>query len=265
MSDGGFARRRRLASTRQEHADGGLAGLHKMNFEGQVIVVTGAAGNLGRAVASELAGRGATLFCVDFAPEGLAALEGSLPGARLVVMAGLNLTKIEDAQKMAAAARDRFGRIDGLVNTIGAFRMAAVGADALKDWDFLMDVNPRAALATSAAVAPVMAAQNYGRIVHIAAAAGHRGAPGLAVYSAAKAAVMRIVEALADEHRNTGLTANCVLPGTIDTPQNRAAMPDADTQSWTPPADIAKTIAFLVSRAAGAVTGAAIPATQRIR
>ncbi|MDE2361519.1 MAG: SDR family NAD(P)-dependent oxidoreductase [Hyphomicrobiales bacterium] len=236
-----------------------------MDFRDRAIVVTGAAGNLGRAVATELAGRGAALVCVDFAAAGLAALEEALPGAKIASIAGLDLTKIEDAQQMAARAREKFGRIDGLVNTIGGFRMAPVGAEALKDWDFLVNLNARAVLATSAAVLPAMVERDYGRIVHIAAGAGHRGAAQLAVYSAAKAAVMRIVESIAEEHRDTGITANCILPGTIDTPQNRAAMPDADTKSWTPPGDIAKAIAFLLSHEAGAITGAAIPVTQRIR
>ena len=165
---------------------------------------------------------------------------------------------------MAAATLERFSRIDSLVNTIGGFRMAPVGPDALKDGDFLMDVNGRAALATTAAVLPPMAVRKYGRIVHIAAGAGPRGGPGLAVYAAAKAAVMRITESLAVEHRAHGIVANCILPGTIDTPQNRAAMPDADANAWVMPANIASVIALLVSKEAGAITGAAIPVTQRV-
>ena len=85
----------------------------------------------------------------------------------------------------------------------------------------------------------------------------------MSVYSAAKAAVMRITESLAEELSADGVTANCILPGTIDTPQNRAAMPDADMSRWVPPSDIARVIAFLISDAAGAVTGAAIPVTRR--
>lgn len=235
-----------------------------MDLRDQVVIVTGAAGNLGAAVVAELGRRKARIICVDASRERLAALEKAADGPQLAMLDGLDLTRLDDAAKMTAAALDRFGRIDALVNTIGGFRMAPVGAEALKDWDFLMDVNARAALATTAAVIPAMLARNYGRIVHVAAGAGHRGAPNLAVYSAAKSAVMRITESIAEEHREHGITANCILPGTIDTPQNRAAMPDADASVWVTPANIAAVIAFLLSQEAGAVTGASIPVTRRV-
>ena len=103
-----------------------------------------------------------------------------------------------------------------------------MAADALSGFDTLLSLNAKATLVTSAAVLPAMIARKRGRIVHIAAAAGKRGTAGLAAYSASKAAVMRIVESIAAEHRADGITANSILPGTIDTPQNRAAMPDAD-------------------------------------
>ena len=234
-----------------------------MAMDNRVVIVTGAGGNLGAAVATELNRRGASLVCVDYAAKALEALETSLsPAAGLLTLSGLDLTKLEDAQKMVAAALDKFGRVDALVNTVGGFRMAPV-VDALDDWDFLMNINARAALATSAAVAPAMRERKFGRIVHIAAGAGNRGGAEMSVYSAAKAAVMRITESLAEELSADGVTANCILPGTIDTPQNRAAMPDADTSRWVPPSDIARVIAFLISDAAGAVTGAAIPVTRR--
>ena len=234
-----------------------------MTVQERVVIVTGAGGNLGAAVSAELNRQGASLVCVDYAAKALEALEKSLsPASGLLTLSGLDLTKLEDAQKMVAAALDKFGRVDALVNTVGGFRMAPV-VDALDDWDFLMNINARAALATSAAVAPVMKQRGFGRIVHIAAGAGNKGGAEMSVYSAAKAAVMRIAESLAEELSGDGVTVNCILPGTIDTPQNRAAMPDADTSRWVPPSDIAKVIAFLISDAAGAVTGAAIPVTRR--
>ncbi|MCO5086426.1 MAG: SDR family oxidoreductase [Methylobacteriaceae bacterium] len=234
-----------------------------MTVEQRVVIVTGAGGNLGAAVAAEMNRQGASLVCVDYAATSLEALEKSLsPASGLLALSGLDLTRHEDAQKMVAATLDKFGRVDALVNTVGGFRMAPV-VDALDDWDFLMNINARAALATSAAVAPVMKQRGFGRIVHIAAGAGNKGGAEMSVYSAAKAAVMRITESLAEELSADGVTVNCILPGTIDTPQNRAAMPDADTSRWVPPSDIAKVIAFLISDMAGAVTGAAIPVTRR--
>ena len=90
-----------------------------------------------------------------------------------------------------------------------------------------MDVNARGALATIAAVIPAMLERNRGRIIHVTASAGHKGAARMGVYSGTKAAVLRIVESLAEEYRDTGITANCVLPGTIDTPRNRTRIPEA--------------------------------------
>lgn len=235
-----------------------------MRPDGSCIIITGAAGNLGTAVAVELAARGAKIVCADRSADGLSMLGARLPQpAECLLIPGLDLTKFEDAATIAKAALDRFGSLDGLVNTLGGFKTGTVALDALSGFDMLVSLNAKAALVTSAAVLPAMIARKRGRIVHIAAAAGNRGSAGLAAYSASKAAVMRIVESIADEHRADGITANSVLPSTIDTPQNRAAMPNADFASWVSPAAIARVIAFLVSDDAAAVTGAAIPVTGR--
>jgi NAD(P)-dependent dehydrogenase (short-subunit alcohol dehydrogenase family) len=108
-------------------------------------------------------------------------------------------------------------------------------------------------------VVPVMVAQGAGRIIYVAARAGLEGGKNMAAYSAAKSALIRLTESLAAELRGTGVTVNCVLPSTIDTPQNRAAMPKADPARWVKPEAIADVILFLASDAARAVHGAAIP------
>ncbi len=231
-----------------------------MQFDKKCFIVTGAAGNLGAAISVELAARGACLVLVDRVEPPLAALVKTLPDASSVLtLAGVDLTKPDEAARMATAAVEKFGGIDGLVNTVGGFRMGRAVEDALAGWDFLMDINARATLVASAAVLPSMIARKHGRIVHIAAAGGLKGSAGLAVYSAAKSAVMRIVESLAEEHRADGVTVNCILPVTIDTPQNRAAMPGTDTSGWVKPAAIARAIMALLSDDAGAITGASIP------
>lgn len=235
-----------------------------MRLDGRCIIVTGAAGNLGAAVAVELAGRGARLVCTDRSADGLAALAARLPQpAECLELPGLDLSKFDDAAAMTNAAVARFGGVDGLVNTVGGFATGRVAVDALSRFDFLLDLNAKTALVTSAAVLPAMIARRRGRIVHIAAVAGHSGTAGMAAYSASKAAVMRIVESIAAEHRADGITANSILPSTIDTPQNRAAMPNADFSAWVSPAAIARVIAFLLTDDAAAVTGAAIPVTGR--
>ncbi len=227
------------------------------NFAGQVVLVTGAHGNVGAAVVKELGARGASLVCGDAAP-----LSQQCPD-NMVAIGGLDLSDPKDVGHLVAAGQERFGRIDALVNTIGGFRAAHVTNAALSDWDFLFSINARIALVVSAAVIPAMAARGYGRIVHVSAGAGLRAAGGTAVYSAAKASVIRIVEAIAEEQSDHGIVCNCILPSTIDTPQNRTAMPDADHGAWVTPSSIAKVAAFLASVDAGGVTGAAVPVVRR--
>jgi NAD(P)-dependent dehydrogenase (short-subunit alcohol dehydrogenase family) len=233
-----------------------------LDFTGQAIIVTGAGGNLGAAVAETLAGLGADLALADLREEPLRALAGRIGGDPLLI-AGADVRTQEGAARIVEACQTRFGRVDGLANTVGTFRMTNVADGAADDWTFLMDLNALSALRLSQAVLPAMTAQGYGRIVHVAAGAGAKSFAGASVYSASKAAVMRITEAISEESKAAGVTANCVLPGTIDTPQNRADMPDADPSTWLQPAQIAAVMAFLLSRAASGVSGAAVPVTGR--
>ena len=140
-------------------------------------------------------------------------------------------------------------------------RIGKAGANGDLSGDAMLTGNARTALAISAAVLPAMQAARQGRIVHVAALAGQKASAGMAAYAASKAALLRLTEAIAEEYRKDGITANCVLPGVIDTPPNRAAMPKADTSTWVAPEAIARLIAFLLSAEGGVVTGGAIPAT----
>jgi NAD(P)-dependent dehydrogenase (short-subunit alcohol dehydrogenase family) len=108
-----------------------------------------------------------------------------------------------------------------------------------------------------------MLAQGSGRIVSIAARAGLAGKAKMAPYIVSKSAVIRLTESMADELKEAGITVNCVLPGTIDTPQNRAAMPDADFRKWVTPEALAAVMLFLASEGAQAITGAAVPVYGR--
>lgn len=230
-----------------------------IDFTGQVVIIAGAGGNLGAAIARRLSALNADLVLADMRPEPLEALAAALPRPA-VVAAGHDLRIAEGCARLAETALSRFGRIDGLANTVGTFKMAPVAEGAAADWAFLMELNALSALRLSEAVLPAMVAQGYGRIVHTAAGAALKSFAGASVYAASKAAVMRLTEAIAEEHKAHGVRANCVLPGTIDTPQNRAAMPDADASRWVKPEAIADVFAFLLSRAAEAVNCAGVPA-----
>jgi NAD(P)-dependent dehydrogenase (short-subunit alcohol dehydrogenase family) len=218
-------------------------------------VLTGAAGNLGRAVASAFAQAGDNLVLLDLKP-------GALPdGERQLYIA----TDLLDAQSVRAAvdkAVQRFNRIDVLCNIAGAFRMgSAVHETSDKDWNFLLDVNARTVLNTARAVVPAMLKAGGGKIVNIGAYAAQRGVAAMGAYVASKSAVIRLTETMAAELREKNINVNCVLPTIIDTPENRVAMPGADPRRWVAPQDLAAVIVFLASDAARAIHGAALPVT----
>ena len=128
----------------------------------------------------------------------------------------------------------------------------------------MFDANVRSMLNMSRAVVPVMLTQQSGAIVNVSAYAAQKGVAGMGAYCASKAMVLRLSEAMAAELRDANIRVNCVMPTTLDTPANRADMPDADAAKWVAPADLAETIVVLASNEANAVQGAALPVTGRL-
>jgi NAD(P)-dependent dehydrogenase (short-subunit alcohol dehydrogenase family) len=126
----------------------------------------------------------------------------------------------------------------------------------------MLTANLRTTVAAVQAVLPRLPPEG-GRIVTVGARPGVTGAKGLSAYSASKAAVLRLTESLSEELKHSGTTVNCVLPSTIDTPDNREAMPQADFTRWVPADHIAEVVAFLLSDSARSVTGALIPVYGR--
>lgn len=231
------------------------------DFSGRVVMVTGAAGNLGQAVARAFQNAGAHLVLVDRAADRLPGLYPALADSPDHFLATLvDLTDAGAVLAMVTEAVRRLGRVDVLVNAAGGYRGGQpVHETTPETWNLLMDLNVRTVLHTVQAVVPHMLAQGSGKIVNVAAGAALKGRARNGAYSAAKSAVLRLTESMAAELKGKGINVNCVLPGTIDTPQNRAAMPKADFSKWTPPEAIADVILFLASDAARAVHGAAIP------
>ena len=226
-----------------------------MEFANQTVIVTGASGNLGDAVARAFAARDANVVLVA---RHVAALAGVRAERQLAVAA--DLMRQPDAERVATETRARFGRIDVLCNAAGGFRMGApVHETTDETWNFLLDLNVLTMLNMVRAVVPRMLAQGGGRIVNVAANAGLRGTANTGAYCAAKSAVIRLTESMAAELRERSVNVNCVLPTILDTPENRAAMPKADPSRWVRPDDLAQTIVFLASPGARAIHGAAIP------
>ena len=231
-----------------------------MDFKNRTVVVTGAAGNLGRAVAETFGQRGANLVLVDLKLDALQKVFGA--GTPKQLLAPTNLLEQAQVDAMAQKAIGQFQRIDVLANLAGGFRMGEpVHATSDATWNFLLDLNARTLLHAVRAVVPRMLAQGGGKIVNVGAFSAQKGAAQMGAYVAAKSAVIRLTETLSAELREKNINVNCVLPTIIDTPENRSAMPDADPARWVAPADLANVIAFLASDAARAVHGAALPVT----
>ncbi len=218
--------------------------------EGRMVIVTGASGALGSAVAAVLAEHGAHVVGVDRAENW---------GDPAVDFAGIDLADEEACRRAIDAAVARSGPLYGVVNIAGGFDMATLAEGGAAIWDRMYRINLRTALCSCGAALPHFAGR--GRIVNIGAGAAAKAGAAMGAYAASKSGVARLTESLAEELRDVGVTVNAVLPTIIDTPANRAAMPGADFSKWTPPVAIARVIAFLLSDAASAVTGALIPVT----
>jgi NAD(P)-dependent dehydrogenase (short-subunit alcohol dehydrogenase family) len=226
----------------------------------KVAIVTGAAGNLGRAAAAAFAAQGARLALVDLDAEALEAARQELPAQSEAAAFPADLIKPASVAEMAERVSAHFGRIDILANIAGGFTMGPpVHETEDRDWEFMLDLNARTAFNTCRAVVPHMLSGGGGRIVNVSARAATEGKAHMAPYCVSKAAVITLTESLAAEHKDDGINVNCILPGTVDTPQNRAAMPGQDFAKWVPPAALADVILFLASDAARCVTGAAVP------
>jgi NAD(P)-dependent dehydrogenase (short-subunit alcohol dehydrogenase family) len=229
-----------------------------MNEGKQTVMVTGACGNLGRAVATLFSGSGARLVLVDLDRERLQAIYGDENAQQMLAPA--NLLVQDEVMAIARAAHAQFGGIDVLCNIAGGFRMGpAVHETSDRDWDSLLDLNARTVLHSVRAVVPHMLEAGRGKIINVAANSALKGMARMGAYCASKDVVIRITEAMAAELRDSNINVNCVLPSIIDTPENRAAMPDANVKRWVAPEALAEVIAFLASDGARAINGAAIP------
>ncbi|MFC6140538.1 SDR family NAD(P)-dependent oxidoreductase [Paraburkholderia silvatlantica] len=232
-------------------------------MNGKVVAVTGGFGNLGLVTALLLAERGARVALIGRgAAPAAAALPGALAGA--LCMGGVDLVDANAAQTAFSTLQGKLGGLDALVNVAGAFRWETIGDGDARTWDLMFDLNVKTALNASKAALPHLVQSGAGRVVNIGAGAGLKAGLGMGAYSASKAGVARLTEALSEELKDKGVTVNAILPSIIDTPQNRADMPDADFTRWVQPREIATVIAFLLGADAQAITGALIPVNGRV-
>ena len=226
-------------------------------MNGKVVIVTGASGALGKVVAQAALARGARVAGVDHATSNVADTSDHIE------LGGVDLSVAAQARLAIEEVVARLRRLDVLINIAGAFSFETIAEGHPKTWQRLHAINVLTALNASRAAIPHLRGSPAGRIVNIGAIGALQATTGMGPYAASKAAVHRLTEALAAELKGK-VTVNAVLPSTIDTPANRAAMPDADFSKWVTAEELASVILFLAGDAASGVTGALIPVSGRV-
>jgi NAD(P)-dependent dehydrogenase (short-subunit alcohol dehydrogenase family) len=225
-----------------------------MDLHGRVILITGAKGGLGTFVTNSFLEAGSRVFGVS-----RSIADSDFPHRNFSAVAA-ELSDGDRARQVVEDVVGRAGRIDGLVHLVGAFaggRSVAETDDATLDK--MLDLNLRSAFHVTRAILPIMRAQGAGRIVGIGSKAAAEPAALAGVYGASKAALVSLIRTIARENADVHVSANVVLPGTMDTPANRAADPNADYSKWVHPCQVAKLLVHLASDQASQVSGAVIP------
>jgi NAD(P)-dependent dehydrogenase (short-subunit alcohol dehydrogenase family) len=232
-----------------------------MTFEHQVIMITGAAGNLGQALVEGLQGSGARLALFDHRQNRLSETYPQLEtGDRILFVNQVDVTDEDAIGGSVDRVLDHFGRVDVLINAAGGYSGGqALDETSIETWDRMIDLNARSVFLVSRAVLPGMRDQGGGVIVNIGARPGLKGRKNATAYSASKGAVLRLTESISAEVHRDGIRVNAVIPGTIDTPENREAMPDANHERWVKPSAVADVILFLASDQASEISGASVP------
>jgi NAD(P)-dependent dehydrogenase (short-subunit alcohol dehydrogenase family) len=224
---------------------------------GRVAVVTGGTGALGQAVTLRLLADGAIVavpYAVEAERERLIQRVAAADRQRLIVQS----VDVIDVKAMTAFAESVVaarGKIDVLVAGVGGFAGGSLVETELETWQRMLDLNLTSVFSVTRAVVPAMIRARYGRVVVVASRAVVPPAGGFIAYTVAKAGAIAFTQALSHEMLPHGITVNAVLPSTMDTPANRAAMPDSDRKGWVPVEAVADAIAVLVREASGHITG----------
>ena len=229
----------------------------------RVAVITGGFGALGQVVAAAAIEHGFNVAVLGHTAEPSADLAKRL-GPNALFLGGVDLADEAAATKAVGEVMSRFGRIDALLNIAGGFRWIKIEDSRSADLEFLFRMNVQTTVNAVRAALPALKASPSARIVNVGALAAEKATAGMGPYSASKAAVLRLTEALAEELKDAGVTVNAVMPSIIDTAQNRADMPKADFSRWVAPTDLAEVMLFLASEKARAVTGALIAVRGRV-
>lgn len=220
----------------------------------QVVLITGATGGLGTFVTAAFLEAGAQVVGAARQIDDTAFRHPRFEGIPA------DLSRPHNAERLVNETVLKFRRVDALIHVAGGFAGGTPIHETSEEvWDSMLEVNLRSVVNILRAAIPQMRAQGQGRIVAIGSRAGVEPAAGISAYSASKAALVSLLKTAAIENRGLGITANVILPGTIDTPSNRRGDPNGDRSKWVSPQKLAALAVFLASDDAAEITGAAIP------
>lgn len=231
-----------------------------MRFAGKVAIVSGGTGGLGRSVSLALLSEGAKVVVTFRQQEEFEQLKNMAGVGRSLEGYTADVTDPAQVSRLVDQVVSASGRLDALVNTVGAYAGGVPLWDVDPDlFDRMLALNLKSGYILARAVVPVMLQKKSGAIVDVVAKAAVDHAAGASAYAASKAGALAMMDSLAADVKGTGVRVNSVLPSIIDTEVNRRAMPNADFTKWPKPEEIAKVILFLLSDDAKVIHGAAVP------
>ncbi|MGZ5486686.1 MAG: SDR family NAD(P)-dependent oxidoreductase, partial [Nitrososphaeraceae archaeon] len=230
----------------------------KCDFSNRIVLVTGGTGALGRSITKAFIESNATVISSYVHDREEPTTQTEHKSSIQLIKA--DITKEEEVSRLVSTVMDKYGPIDILVNVIGGI----IGAKSVveldeKEWDLMMAVNLKSAFFISKQVTRHMISSKYGKIIHISSKKGLHAEGSDSAYAASKSGLIRLVESLSEETKESNINENCLIPILIDTQANRKAMPNADFNKWVKPENLANVVLFLSSDEAKTITGAAIP------
>jgi NAD(P)-dependent dehydrogenase (short-subunit alcohol dehydrogenase family) len=229
---------------------------NRHDFSNKIVLVTGGTGALGRSITKAFLESNATVISSYLNDRET----GKTDNKSSIQLVKANVTNEEEIEKLVLSVLDKHGRIDILVNVVGAYLGGKTVVELEeKEWDLMMNVNLKSAFLISKHVTRQMISSKYGKIIHVSSRIGLHSEGYDSAYAASKSGLIRLVESLSKETKELNINVNCIMPSIIDTEANRKAMPNADFNKWVKPEELANVVLFLSSEEAKTITGAAIP------
>jgi NAD(P)-dependent dehydrogenase (short-subunit alcohol dehydrogenase family) len=231
---------------------------NRHNFSNKIVLITGGTGALGSSITKTFIESNATVISSYHNDKKTEKTQTDTKPTVQLIKA--NIINEEEVEKLVSEILDKYSRIDILVNVVGAFRGGKTVMELdEKEWDLMMNLNLKSAFLISKYVARQMISAKYGKIIHVSSRLGLHSEGYDSAYAASKSGLIRLVESLSKETKESNINVNCIMPSIIDTEANRKAMPNADFNKWVKPVDLANVVLFLCSEEAKTITGAAIP------